>query len=287
MSFQIPMIILNGYHMTSLNIRQGVLRVMTRLKQSSFTTSDIDFLKEYAQAMSAVALALDKIQGEDHAYLGSLLPIVASAILKLKDLQTKPLQFCKSLVDAVLDGLLKRFRPLLEDHECQLAAGFHPKFRLFWLGKYDQSLVRRVRSAMERAVESALCESSAPGSDNGSDSSAEEMVQDELFQHIAPEPSATIGPCRTSMRNRAQDLVDKWLKIHPKDTLCDATFLNEPVLTRLFVKFNTAIPSSAAVERFFSMGKDILRDKRASLSDKNFEMLMFLKGNMHLMESLE
>jgi hypothetical protein len=103
--------------MTSLNIRQGVLRVMTRLNQSSFTASHIDFLKEYAQAMSAMALALDKIQGEDHAYLGSLLPIVASAILKLKDLQTKPLQICKSLVDAVLDGLLKRFRPLLEDHE--------------------------------------------------------------------------------------------------------------------------------------------------------------------------
>ena len=44
---------------------------------------------------------------------------------------------------------------------------------------------------------------------------------------------------------------------------------------------NTAIPSSAAVERLFSIGKDILTAKRAKLSDANFERLMFMKGNQH------
>ncbi len=52
----------------------------------------------------------------------------------------------------------------------------------------------------------------------------------------------------------------------------------------LFCKYNTPIPSSAAVERMFSMGKDILRAKRATLSDENFNMLMFMKGNRHIFD---
>ena len=50
----------------------------------------------------------------------------------------------------------------------------------------------------------------------------------------------------------------------------------------IFFRYNTAVPSSAAVERLFSLGKDIKRAKRSSLSDNNFNMLMFLKGNEHL-----
>ena len=59
------------------------------------------------------------------------------------------------------------------------------------------------------------------------------------------------------------------------------------VLMDLFIKYNRAIPSSAAVERLFSVGKNILRAKRASLSDANFEMLMFIKGNQHHVEGME
>ncbi len=41
-------------------------------------------------------------------------------------------------------------------------------------------------------------------------------------------------------------------------------FMGGPVLSILFVRYNTPVPSSAAVELFFSQGKDILRDKRAN-----------------------
>lgn len=49
-----------------------------------------------------------------------------------------------------------------------------------------------------------------------------------------------------------------------------------------FRKYNTPLPSSAAVERLFSFGSDILRPKRSSLTADNFETLVFVKGNMHL-----
>ncbi|KAG0710081.1 hypothetical protein GWK47_002595 [Chionoecetes opilio] len=51
----------------------------------------------------------------------------------------------------------------------------------------------------------------------------------------------------------------------------------------VFIKYNTPLPSSAAVERLFSSGGDILRSKRASLTAANFESLVFLKGNLGLL----
>ncbi|KAG0711062.1 hypothetical protein GWK47_021441 [Chionoecetes opilio] len=41
--------------------------------------------------------------------------------------------------------------------------------------------------------------------------------------------------------------------------------------------------SSAAVEKLFSSAGDILRPKRSSLSNINFEQLVFVRGNMHLL----
>ena len=41
--------------------------------------------------------------------------------------------------------------------------------------------------------------------------------------------------------------------------------------------------SSAAVERIFSIGGDILRAKRSALNAFNFEQLIFVKGNMDLL----
>ena len=72
-----------------------------------------------------------------------------------------------------------------------------------------------------------------------------------------------------------------WLSVGSKEDLTDSAFMGERVLIDLFIKYNTAIPSSAAVERLFSIGKDILTSKRAKLSDANFERLMFMKGNQH------
>jgi len=136
--------------------RGGVHRVMTHLKLQSFTDADVGFLKEYAQVMSIAAKALDKMRGEDQAYLGCLLPTVAATIMKLHDAKSQRLTFCMPLVDAVLSGTTNRFGALLNDLDCQLAAAFHPKFRLIWLNKYNQSLVPTVKKAMENAVEAGL-----------------------------------------------------------------------------------------------------------------------------------
>jgi len=83
---------------------------------------------------------------------------------------------------------------------------------------------------------------------------------------------------------RAQNLVKNWLQGSSKEILTEVAFWGEPVLIKLFSKFNTA---SAAAERLFSIGKDRVSSKGASLSDANSEKLMFMKGNHHHVETME
>jgi hypothetical protein len=57
---------------------------MTKLKLATFTSPEINFLKEYAEVMASVATALDRVEQEKQAYLGVLLPILANVIIMLK-----------------------------------------------------------------------------------------------------------------------------------------------------------------------------------------------------------
>ncbi|XP_034018620.1 uncharacterized protein LOC117503486 [Thalassophryne amazonica] len=264
------------------NKRGAVHRVMTQLKLQNFTDSEVCFLKEYAQVMSNVAKALDKVQGEDQAYLGSLLPTVAATIMKLKEVKSKGLLYCSPLVDAILAGIMKRFGPLFEDEECQLAAAFHPRFRLFWLEKHNHSQFSRVKKAMETAVETALREIIVEGSGA---TSSDEDDEDDFFSSIT-QPQE----CRShrSVKTKAQNLVKTWLEASSKEVLTDIAFLGEQVLVDMFIKYNTAIPSSAVVGHLFSIDKNILRAGRATLSDDaSFERLVFIQGNKHHLDEME
>lgn len=69
--------------------------------------------------------------------------------------------------------------------------------------------------------------------------------------------------------------------------LCDsaqdvASLVRFPHVKELFVKFNTALPSSAAVERLFSLGGLVMTPRRSRLSDAHFEMLLLLRANIHV-----
>ncbi|KAG5860634.1 hypothetical protein JTB14_023063 [Gonioctena quinquepunctata] len=274
-------VVLNGILETK---RPSLHRVMTQLKIPTFNGQDVTVMKEYAKVMAPVANAVDRIQGEAQAYLGSLLPTIAATVYKLKNIKSKGLVNCTASANALSNGIEKWFGPLLNDEQCQLAAAFHPK--LIWLETHDSSRVDTVKKCMEKKVEDALRQEAAENSKDrdslsggGSNASNNDDDEEDFFNSVTQ--SIEKPKSSNSSKSKAQILVKMWLDMKSKDSFNDAAFLEEQIFINLFIKYNTAIPSSAAVERLFSTGKDILTPKRASLSDENFNMLMFM--NMHLM----
>jgi len=53
------------------------------------------------------------------------------------------------------------------------------------------------------------------------------------------------------------------------------------VIKQLFVRYNTCLPSSAPVERLFSLASLVLTKRRNRLDDKLFETLAMPKVNKH------
>uniref|UniRef100_A0A1Y1N9M8 HAT C-terminal dimerisation domain-containing protein n=1 Tax=Photinus pyralis TaxID=7054 RepID=A0A1Y1N9M8_PHOPY len=57
-----------------------------------------------------------------------------------------------------------------------------------------------------------------------------------------------------------------------------------PTIKKLFLRYNTSLCSSAAVERLFSFAGYITSPTRGSLSDNTFMQLVFMKGNQEYTE---
>lgn len=92
---------------------------------------EIAFLDEYARTMSPVAKALNILQGEIDVQMGWLLPTLNLLISKLDRIRISS-RYCKPLVDALQDGLQKRFGDMLTEPEFIAAAILVPKFKTSW-----------------------------------------------------------------------------------------------------------------------------------------------------------
>ena len=190
-----------------------------------------------------------------------------------KNFSLRPWLYLHQIFKRKYTGLL-----LLIDFE--LAAVLHSHFRLFWLRWLDYSehedveaifaqKQRRIKNKVITLLEKEL---EADETSSSSENEPHEDGKDDFFGSLFVD--------KRSRKRSATKIAASFLGETPTKNIL-AIFATHEKLKLLFVKCNTALPSSAAVKRFFSTGKYVLRPKRARLSDEHFNMLVFLKNNFN------
>ena len=173
---------------------------------------------------------------------------------------------CAPLADALISGLNRRFSSQLEHQNFILASAFNPQFKLTWVQESGK------KEAISKKMVAIL--DSAAAADKSQEQLNRSGDDDNDFDNFFKELSQT----GTTQANQNERIIFNFLQCK----VCPISKNMPSELVPHFISYNTPIPSSAAVERLFSLGKDILKPKRAGLSDNHFEMLVFLKGNKRL-----
>jgi len=106
---------------------------------------------------------------------------------------------------------------------------------------------------------------------SATDTTSSASEEDDYFGFKNNSSSSQLGSILSLDMQVAAYLTDKDKNIKALD--------NHPLIKNMFMRYNTTIPSSAPVERLFSLAGMTLTPKRSSLSDKTFERLVFIRAN--------
>lgn len=143
---------------------------------------------------------------------------------------------------------------MFEKKELIIASSLHPKFKLHWLQGENKNIARNY-------LEDLLGIRSDENSSNVSDSPDHE----DFF---------------TFKQSKEIETVQEELQRFLKSKNCNIDMLNDfGIIKKLFIKYNTALPSSASVERMFSVGGSVITPQRGNMHDDIIEYQILLKIN--------
>ena len=112
------------------------------------------FILEYVKVMAPVAAALDILQGDKNISIGYLLPTLTVLQTQLEKLKRNSgIKHCKALINALCNGLTKRFSHMFLDRELRLAAMLHPRFKLFWIQEDKDDAIEMLKEEFEDECE--------------------------------------------------------------------------------------------------------------------------------------
>ena len=167
------------------------------------------------------------------------------------------------MLKSIRAGITRRFGELYNNPNILLSTILHPErkdlenFDNHTKERAKRLLINEVETLMEEKIgETQIIMPEEVGDDNDND----------LF---CPKKRPRIGTDPTRM-------VEEYLRSDCYELQLLKTF---PILEQLFRKYNTAIPSSAPVERMFSHGGSIFEKRRQGLNEEQFKMQLLLKMN--------
>lgn len=159
-----------------------------------------------------------------------------------------------------------RFQRYTDSQTCQLAACLIPKFKLHWADPDKRNSIKEAlygyvgEQSVENSQESNVTLSSTY-------TSSSDNAEDDFFSFNETIISNNDNDIKTIIN-------DYFTNNNIKNVIDLPQILKKP-----YLEFNTAVPSSAHVERLFSAGGQLFEKRRASIADKHFEMTLLLKFN--------
>ena len=215
--------------------------LLTQLKIPNVTNTDQIFISEFLSLMSPIAISWNALQGEKKFFLGCVLPLLIRLKEKLSSLKLS--NSGGKLRDVLISKIDQRFG--CDDHI--VAAVTHPKFKLHWISDSEekQSVIRKIEKIIGQAH-------STPASTP--------MSKEDFL-------------CFDKAVNNESEL-HRYLN----DKCKDISMLSKyPSIRSIFVRYNTALPSSGPVKRLFSTAALVFTARRARLSDVLLQHLILLK----------
>lgn len=244
-----------------------------------FLPSDFTYLEEHITCTRPLAEALDILQGDKNTFYGILLPCLLAARKKLKKLtqEEPPLTYCRPLAECLLTSFENRFETFLnlttpESETAAIAALSYPVFKKKWIICIPAEKHEKILRAFKTVVGEQMKLLTASQSSQSEQSCS---TFNNYFDFGSP-----------SIDEEAETtLLDAELHVlqYFKDPSQDLLLLDRyPSIKKVFIEYNTPLPSSAAVERMFSYATMTNLPKSSNLSDQMFEKRVFIKTNVKL-----
>ena len=181
------------------------------------------------------------------------------------------------LVSSLLCGLNASFSSIFnydfsvpEAKDAILAAVSHPTYKLKWVPPDNRS-----RSEVSQAFVEAVAmmdTTSTTAAESTSSQLIAGLEDDDDYGYGQNCSSSAVASSTSQVKAEAVNFLSDADK-----SLSRLHFF--PAVQRLFLKYNRALPSSAPVERLFSIAGLIKTSRRNRISDSNFEKLLMLKVN--------
>ncbi|GBP84381.1 hypothetical protein EVAR_99280_1 [Eumeta japonica] len=177
--------------------------------------------------------------------------------------------YCGGLIDIIKESIQNRFEKYnLHDTRAKdsiLAAVSYPFFKLKWVPRaekeYEKEYVKELFIAELRRFKQEDFKSTHPQT-----STLKKKQKSESYYMFNDSDSST-----TSTDGNSRTCTDLETLQYLRDEDTSLNILNTyPTIKKVFLRYNTCLPSSAPVERLFSYGGMIIRPHRRNMSDTLF-----------------
>lgn len=228
-----------------------------------------------------LAIALDVLQGDSNCHYGYLLPVIISLRNDWRALVAGTTSsFHAFVTPKLMEKLEERFAEYFEIRgvgvEAAVAAIVHPKFKETWVCSLGTEARARVREVTLDAANRMYREIHTPPPEQAN-VLQRPNCQFNFSMSLSQEAGAAYAPLFTGTTTAVESIMTSYLSRPVSE---DLMVVHEvKLIHKMFLRYNTALPSSASIERVFCFATMFDSGRLANMSDGTFEIRVLVKAN--------